>query len=356
MTETSCRTLTFDTNLWELYPKSEGVYLKSISRLDEGVAVQIRLGSSLEDLSHFTYRINDQVPQRSDDGTVRIGFIEDGSPKRQETNTKVCAVSREGTRTRDYAININYYPEELYAASGQSAPGWVIVRNTDLVLSPTRPEDFLLMLPSGDEREFASENWGSQIHGITPDYERAAKLAVCIIQDLEGHRGIPSDHINGLSPFQQYEYARSGESGVACENIGPVFSLACNALDIPCRVLSMFRSHQERAPGEQGYELRLSEGHVTAEVFSKDLNQWVWIDPNFYILSAWLGTEGPLTMMELHLFVNNPNRVGHLNFKCYDAQRGRMTVEPFESCRMKQGLLNYFKQDQHFHFKIKEQM
>jgi hypothetical protein len=324
MTESPCRTLTFESNLWELYPKSEGVYLKSISRLDDGVAVQIHLGSALEDLSHFTYCINDQESLRSDDGTVRICFKKDGRPAYQEKNTTVCAVSRSGTQTRDYAININYYPKELYAASGQSAPGWVIVRNTDLVFSPSQPEDFMLMLPSQDERAFALDSWGSQIHGITPDYERAARLAVCIIQGLEDHRGIPSDHIN--------------------------------ALDMPCRVLSMFRPHQERAPGENEYELRLSEGHVTAEIFSKDLNQWVWIDPNFYILSAWLGTEGPLTMMELHLFINNPNRAKNLKFKCYDAHQGRISVEPFESCRMKSGLLNYFKQDQYFHYKIKEQI
>jgi hypothetical protein len=352
MNESPYGTVTFDSNLWKLYPKTEDVYLLSVRRLDEGVSIELRVGSGLEDLSHFSFSVNNQTQQTSEDGRIVITFQDTGQAAHQESTTTICAITRSGDRTRTYSININYYPKELYAASGQSAPGWVIVRNTDLALSQAQPGDYLLIEPSDEEREFARMNWGSRIQDASSEYDRATCLAVGIIKGLEGHRGIPSDRINALSPFEQYEFARSGQGGVACENIGPVFSLACNALDIPCRVLSMFRSHQERDPGEGGYELRLSEGHVTTEIFSAELNQWIWIDPNFYILGAFLGEEGPLTMLEIHFFLNNPNRAKRLRFKCYDAEADEICTEPFETCRKRDSLTNYFKQDQSFHFKL----
>ena len=354
MNETPYRIVTFESNLWELYPRKEDVYLESVNRLDGGVTIELWAGSSLEDLSHFTFSVNSEVEQNSRDGRIVLRFVERGEAIHQETLTTIQAVTGDGSRSRAYTLNVNYYPRALYAASGQSTPGWVIVRKTDLAFARTQPGDFLLIEPTEEERLFANNNWGSQLQETTGDHDRATSLAIAIIKGLEGCRGIPSDKINELSPFDQYDYARAGKGGVACENIGPVFSLACNAMDIPCRVLSMFRSHQERAPGEEGWELRLSEGHVTTEIFSRDLNQWIWIDPNFYILGAFLGEEGPLTMLELHLFLNNPNRAKRLRLKCYDPDTDEISMEPYTTCGMRDSLSNYFKQDQFFHFRLKE--
>jgi len=78
-----------------------------------------------------------------------------------------------------------------------------------------------------------------------PEYEDAREIAKAIIADLEEHRGIPSDEMKGLRPFQQYERALSGRDHVWCGNIAAIFSQACNSLGIPCRRIAMQRPFDE---------------------------------------------------------------------------------------------------------------
>ncbi|MDA0745168.1 MAG: transglutaminase domain-containing protein [bacterium] len=340
-----------EANSWDLYPYQEDVYLQSFERLPSGVAARLLLSSDLQDFSHFLFSTNHAPEQESITGEILLRFEDNHQPKHQQTDTTIRAISKTGKTSRTYHININYYPSELYAANGQTAPGYVIVRNTDLYLGYSRVNDWILHSPTQENIAFAQKTWGHFLKSESSDLVRAQTLARVLIRELQPHRGVPSDEINRLAPFDQYEFTRSGKSGVACENIAPIFCHACNALGIPCRIISMGRPHHPRPPGEPGYELRLSEGHNTTEIFSNTLNQWIWIDLTGYILGAYLGEEGPLTMAELYSFVNHPNRVHRLRLATYDPATDNGLTEPLHKSRRGSSVFNYFKRDQQFTFK-----
>ena len=138
------------------------------------------------------------------------------------------------------------------------------------------------------------------------------------MDDLETHRGVPSDAMGKLSPFDQYRRVMAGKDRLWCGNIATIFTQASNALHIPARR----HRHGNRVgppapPGKEGPVLLLAEGHGTTEIFSDRLDGWVWIDLTFGILAAYLGEEGPLTMAELYVCLNEPAlgkavAVGHL--------------------------------------------
>ena len=48
------------------------------------------------------------------------------------------SASADGRTSEDHYININYYPRELYAKSGQTAPGYVILQKTDIPFIQSR--------------------------------------------------------------------------------------------------------------------------------------------------------------------------------------------------------------------------
>ena len=153
-----------------------------------------------------------------------------------------------------------------------------------------------------------------------------------------------------LSPFDQYRRVMAGKDRLWCGNIATIFTQASNALHIPARVIGMNRVGPPAPPGKEGPVLLLAEGHGTTEIFSDRLDGWVWIDLTFGILAAYLGEEGPLTMAELYVCLNEPARAKRLQLVIYDPKsRSTRKVPALESDK-KDSLFNYFKQDQEFHY------
>jgi hypothetical protein len=336
------------TNYWELYPRREDITLRSLERLTEGVGVQIRLDTGMKAFSHFLYTINDGSLHKSADGQIVILFEDRHTPEAQSTTTTIKAVSKTGACSKSYTISINYYPKELYEASGQTAPGWVIVQNTDIFLSSSHVEDWILQHPTAKERAYAQNKWGSLIADAKSDYEGARALAKSIINDLEPHRGIPSDEMGKLSPFKQYERVMTGKDRLWCGNIAAIFSYACNALGIPCRRIGM--NYPWPPNPEKGYRVLLAEGHGATEIFSEQQNQWIWIDLTFYILGAYLREEGPINMAELYQYLNDPNRGKGLLIVEYDPTTKMENTIPVMESKKKKSLFNYFKRDQQFRY------
>jgi len=337
-----------ETNYWELYPRREDITLRSLERLTQGVGVRLRLDTSMKAFSHFLYATNDGPLQKSADGQIVISFEDRHTPEVQYATTTIKAVSKTEAYSKPYTISINYYPKERYEASGQTAPGWVIVQNTDIFLSSSRVEDWILQYPTAKEKDYAQGKWRPLLADAESDYGSARALAKSIIDDLEPHRGIPSDKMGKLSPFEQYERVMAGEDHLWCGNIAAIFSYACNALGIPCRQIGM---HYPWPPDpKEGYRVLLAEGHGTTEIFSESLNQWIWMDLTFYILGGYLGEEGPINMVELYKFLNDPNRVKGLCIVEYDSATKMENVVPLMESRKKQSLFNYFKRDQQFRY------
>ena len=349
MPETITRTLNFESTYWDLYPTREEAYLQSVTRLTNGVGVEIALRPGSSDISHFEFARNDGEFQRSDDGRITICFEENHRPEPQLSSTRIRALSSNGSSQKTYTVDINFYPKELYAASGQTAPGWVILQNTDLRLSSTSVDSWILQSPTAEEKTFAGEKWGYLVGEGRSDYEGAMEIGKSVLADVEGHRGIPSDTMRDLSPFQQYERVMEGKDHVWCGNIAGMFSYACNALDIPSRVIGMNHAADPDQEGD-GYRVLLAEGHGSTEIFSRDLDQWVWIDLTFYILSAYLGEEGPINMAELYQFLNEPARLKSLRVDVFDPETKSVSSELATESSKMGSLLNYFKRDQQFHY------
>jgi hypothetical protein len=344
------RTVDLQTNYWELYPRHEDVVLLAMDPLREGFGVQLSVGSSMKGVSHFIYSVNGAPAQRSDSGKISIRFEDKNAPAVQRTTTTIKAATTSGAESKSYPISINFYPRELYAASGQTAPGYMIIQQTDLALTTSRVEEWILHHPSPDEVAYARKTWGRLFSPGQSDYDNVCALARSIMDDLEPHRGIPSDEMGRLSAFDQYRRVMAGKDRLWCGNIAQIFASASNALGIPCRIIGMNRAGAAQPEGKGRPVLLLAEGHGSTEIYSERLKSWIWIDLTFCILGAYLREEGLINMAELYSYLNDPNRLPSLRLHVYDPRtRTARKVLALES-EQKGALFNYFKRDQRFHY------
>lgn len=343
-------TLNFDTNYWDIYPSNEAIYLRSLKHLSASVGVELMLMSSMKGFSHFEYSTDDEPFLKNVDGKIIVSFEKKNMPEASLSKTRIKSVTKAGETSKIYNIVIGYYPREIYAASSRTSPAYVIVQNTDLLLSSSQVEDWILHQPSEKEKAYAKEKWGYLAKKGNTDYENAMLITKAIIDDLETHRGIPSDKMNRLHPFTQYERVLAGKDRVWCKNIAEIFVSVCSSLGIPCRGISMGHQVMPQTSNKVDYMVLLAEGHGTTEIFSKDLNQWVWIDLTFYILNAYLGEEGPINLAELYRYLNDPSRLKNLRITVYDPKTGTQKVESVLDSSKKASLFNYFKRDQRFYY------
>ncbi len=334
------------SNYWELYPRREEIALGAVQQVSEGLGVRLSLRTSVKDFSHYVFSQNGEASQESRDGEVTVRFRRLGEAKGQQITTEVRAVSVSGERTKPHRITIGYYPTELYAASGQTAPNWVIVQNTDLSLSRSVVEDWIVDAPTEADRAYAERQWGELIKGCAFEHEKAQALARAIMTALKPHAGIPSDAMRAAPPFEQYERAVSGQDRVWCGNHAIIFSGACNALGVPARRIGM--NHPYGSDGD--HNLVLAEGHSTTEIFDETLNRWVWVDLTFNILGVYLADQDPINMAELVQFLNDGSRVRALSIVEFDPISGAEKRVPATESGKKASLFHYFKRDQQFRY------
>jgi len=332
----------FNTNYWELYPRKVHVELHSIKKLSEGVGVELEFISSAKNFSHFLYKIDNKPWRKCYDGRVIVRF-QGGGTKPQCANVLIRVVMEEGIVSKTYRLTICYYPSKLYSIYGHTSPSWIILKMSDIPFFKSKVEDWIVQTPSSSDIEFAKKKWGHIVESAETDYE----VAKSIINDLEPHRGVPSDIMKSLSPFEQYKRAISGVDRVWCANIAVIFSHACISLGIPCRRIAMCHSLEDNL---EDYKVLVAEGHSTVKIFSDVYNQWIWIDPIMYVLGAYLGDIGPLNLVELYLYLNNPNRIKYLYVVEYDPRSRLERKVLLTESKAKNSLLNYFKRDQRFRY------
>lgn len=344
--------LGLESNDWELYPRRDAIVMTSLDRLPDGIGLRIGLRSAVPGFSHFTTTTNDGPLVRSEDGTLDIRFEDRRSPEVQRAVTVIHAVSKSGAQSRAYTVAVHFYPRERYAARGrlEGGHGRVIVQNTDLVMATSRVEDWIRIHPEPDEVDYARRKWGHLMSDDRSDYANACALARSLVDDLDPHRGIPSNEMDRLSPFGQYERVMAGQDRLWCGNIAAIFTYACNALGIPCRGVGMRHQYFPLPEDGEGFEVLMAEGHSTTEIFSTTLNAWVWMDLTFYIWGAYLGEEGPLNLAELYRCLNRPSRLHRLRIVTYDPATGAEATLPVLGSEKQKGLQNYLKQDQVFKY------
>ena len=343
--QTETETIVLSRNEPELYPRREEVSFQKLERLTDGVGARLILRSDMPGFSRFEYASGEAPFQPSTDNTVVIRFIDNHSPDVQKSTTRIRAKDGSGRLSREYKIDINFYPKERYAASGQTAPGYVIVQGSDIDLAGSRVEDWIIDRPTAEDIRFAHQTWGQALERCLTPVEKARQLARAILDSLTPHRGIPSDLMK-TTPFEQYRRAVSGRDRVWCGNLADIFVHACASFGIPARDIGMHRFLSE---GE-GYSLMLAEGHSTTEIFDDALNRWVWIDLTFSMLGMELAGYGPVNMVELQRYLNDPMLAKGLRAIVYDPQAGSEKTVPALESTSRNALFNYFKRDQVFRY------
>jgi hypothetical protein len=330
----------------ELYPGREDAAIESLERMPTGVGVSLKLRSDMKNFSHFLYSLNERKPQESENGEILIVFEDNHKPEAQKKTFAIQAVDALGNVSRTYELAIGYFPKELYAKSGQAAPGYVILQKSDIAFSSSRVEDWIVDRPDDKDRKFAEANWGPIFDDSKTPYEKAMALARSLLEALNPHRGIPSDLMK-TNPFEQYRRATSGQDHVWCGNLAEIFVHAANALGLPARMIDMSRI---RSQGPN-FELRTAEGHATTEIFDETTNKWVWIDLTFNLLGMELEGYGLIPLAELHRSLNDPEKIKHLYGIEYDpASKSEKRVNVPASDK-KASLLNFFKKDQTFRYR-----
>lgn len=344
-TQPSTKIVELQSNEAELYPQREDVAIESLDTTPTGIGVSMKFRSDLEDFGYLQYSINGTDNQKSESGTVTITFEDNHKPESQRTALRIHAVAASGKTSKDYELIIGYFPKELYAKSGQTAPGYVIVQKSDIPFVSSRVEDWIVDRPDEKDKEFAEKTWGSVVQNLASPREKARALARSLLESLNPHRGIPSDQMK-TTPFEQYRRAVAGLDHVWCGNLAEIFVRAANSLGIPARMIEMHRIWSQG----KNFELRTAEGHATTEVFDEQLNRWVWIDLTFGLLGMELEGYGLIQMAELHRSLNNPEKIKLLYGIEYDAATKTEKKVNIPASDQKNSLLNFFKKDQTFRY------
>jgi len=109
--------------------------------------------------------------------------------------------------------------------------------------------------------------------------------------------------------------AREGKQ-FRCVEYGIVATAALNSIGIPARTLGLKTRDVEK--------VMRGAGHVVSEVFSKELNKWIFIDPQFNIIPTLNGK--PLNGVEFRKEIFNKN----INLKLVNKQ-GDLSAEESEN-------------------------
>jgi hypothetical protein len=330
----------------ELYPNFEDVAIRSMERQPSGVGLRLGFVSDTKDFSHFLYSTNRGPFREMENGSLLLTFEDKHSVDVQYMTTVIRSVSRSGIVSKDYHIDVNYYPRELYAKAGQKAPGYVIVKKTDIPIVSSRVSDWVCSRPTAEDVEFARVTFGRRVEDGGTSLEKARRLARALLDDLQPHRGVPSDTMRA-SPFEQYRRAMSGKDFVWCGNLADIFIYSCACFDIPARMIKMIRYWSK---GE-AYDLLMAEGHATTEIFDEGLNRWIWIDLTFLMTGMELSGYGPIHMAELHRCLNHRDKIKDLTAIEYDpVTKTEKRVSVLASTSLN-SLLNFFKKDQTFTYR-----
>lgn len=172
----------------------------------------------------------------------------------------------------------------------------------------TQSEGWICDVASPADITFAQTTWGGLLVGVSSVTAQAQILGKAIINALEGHRGVPSEVMDTLSPFDQYRRAIAGDDEVWCSNIAAIFTRACTCFGIPARIIAL--SNVQTAG--LSFDLDLAPSHATTEIYDPASNSWVWIDLTFYMLGMQLAGDGLINAAELQRSINDPVKVNLL--------------------------------------------
>ena len=337
---------------WKLYPTAETLSIESIERLSSGVGLRFTLAGSDFPLSKLTLEADGPAEVTTTGRSFTIRFTKEVSLVAQKQRVDIRGLTATGKKTSPYFLNLQYNSNAQDAAAGRTMFFRVGVRDTNLQLAYSFVDDWIMDNPTKADREYARERWGNLAASDATPYQQARAITRRLIEEFEPRRGTPSDAMDGLHPFRQYERLLAGQDECWCANMVEIMSLALNALDIPCRLVRMRNTYFNATPGEPGkdFELMLVGGHTIAEIYDKALGQWIYMDPNQRQLGIRDAAGEYLNFFEIHLQVNQPHRSAGLTLDAYDPVTKTDSVETFAESAIHDSLSHFARREQRFYY------
>jgi hypothetical protein len=334
-----------DEYYWYVYPQRNNLSISSIEAVKNGNTVEalIKLNASSSVL-HVNYQYDDLLPQQANNYLVKVNFgnIEEPSAQKKIVTIETILQNKKIIKSK---VVLGFYPTSLYAASGLSAPNYLIVQQSDLEVQKSRVDEWILVSESETDKQFAEKTWGKKLRKYKYPYQKAQALARLIMKDLEQYKGNPSDTMAGLHPFKQYIRALNKKDAVWCANISQIFVTAANALGVPARDIHL----GSNVTSMNGVDLLYAEGHSITEIYDERLKKWILMDLTLYILGASLN-EVPLSAMEFYYLVNSPSLKKQIIIKEYDAKRYKVLINHLHQSKALSGITNYYNKNQKFRF------
>lgn len=236
----------------------------------------------------------------------------------------------EAGRGTTYRLRLEFYPRESYADSGLSTQpdALLLISSPILQWQTTSLSTWDGPALSDEERAYARRQWGPLVNATSGDLAQAQALSLRLALELADSNGVPSDALMAAPPFRQHELLVSGAARGYCENAAAIFVHACRAFGLRARPVWLHESVND-GPDLQ---VQICSAHLSTEVFDRQRNHWVWLDSRFHALAAYLGEEGPLSLAEFCLFLNQPARRPRLRLLIQQAQDAQPRLLPVADC------------------------
>ena len=338
-------------NHWELYPTENAISLQNIERTPTGIGLVLTLLTAFE-FGTLEVTESGHAEVAIDGPIITVRFPNEKAMEPQLHTLSIIAISTAGERTTAFHLGLQFASKARDAANGRTTHDRIIVKDTDLQLNYSVIADWIIEIPTNEDRAYAQQCWGDLISPEAPPYSRARVVTRAVIDDFEPQRGIPSDMMNGLHPFRQHERILARTDHGWCANLSEVLCHALNSLDIPARLVRMRNTYynaDSEAPG-RNFEVLLAGGHTIVEIFDRTLNQWIWIDPSQRQLGARDAGGHYLNLAEIHHRANQPHQAADLKLDAYDPVTSEETTFAFADSPSRPNLLHYCKREQRFYY------
>ena len=337
---------------WKLYPTAETLSIESIERLSSGVGLRFTLASTDFALSELAVVAEGDAKVTTEGRSFTIRFTKEVSLVAQKQRVDLHGLTANGQKSPPYFLNLQYNSNAQDAAAGRTMFSRIGVRDTNLQLAYSFVNDWIMDDPTATDREYARERWDNLAAADASPYQQARAITRRLIEEFEPRRGTPSDAMDGLHPFRQYERLLAEQDLCWCANMVEIMSLALNSLDLPCRLVRMRNTYFNATPGQPGqdFELMLAGGHTIAEIYDKTLGQWIYMDPNQRQLGIRDAAGEYLNFFEIHLQVNQPHRSSGLTLDAYDPITQTESVETFAESKIHDNLAHFARREQRFYY------
>ena len=320
-------TLRFDDTIRELYPAEEAVAIRMIDELPgPDLGLRIALASNRPDFSHFLLAEAGGDFKPLSDGVLTLKLDADAAAEPRRLRVK--AAMTDGTESEPHELTVSFSPrggDRQETANNMAR----LTARPFLHRAATALEDWKFPVPTDDEIEYAHRKWGPLLEGVEGDYARAKTLAKALLPGLWANKdGTPTGLKKGKPPFEQYELMAACKDTGHCVQFSQIFECACKCFGLIARRVGMAEvpwvSHR--------LFLHTSPNHSTNEIFDRQANQWVLVDLRYHMLGAFLGEEGPLSIAEFYLMLNQPRRRERLRLLVRDPDTGDERLLPLAEC------------------------